>query len=87
MQAKFLKSCGTLLETPIEIRKVSSKLMDKPTQSEELDSLITSASIDTLRIKEPIDETSTPVKSRGEWVTRAGFVMGTPSRYHVCIWI
>lgn len=78
-EAKFLKACGTLLETPVEIRKVSSKWVGKSTHSEELNSLITSAFIDKLRLKEPLDETSTPVKSSGEWVTGAGFLVGTPN--------
>lgn len=57
--------------------------MGKSTNSEELNSLITSASIDKLRLKEPLDESSTPVKSSGEWVTGAGFLVGTPNRYDI----
>ncbi|KAH6776164.1 hypothetical protein C2S52_013725 [Perilla frutescens var. hirtella] len=78
-EAKLLKACGTLLETPIEIRKASDKWVDKSAHNEELNSLTTSASIKKLKLKESLVESSTPCKTCGEWVTGAGFLVGSPS--------
>lgn len=87
LQAKFLKACGTLAETPIEFRKVSAKCADVSTHREELskfNSWIPSSSIDKLNFEKQPDESSTPFKVSGEWVTGAGFLVGTPSRYVLC---
>ncbi|KAL8506901.1 hypothetical protein ACS0TY_017697 [Phlomoides rotata] len=81
-EAKFLKACGTLLETPVEFRKVSGKCADISTQREEsskFNSWIPSSSIDKLKFEKQPDESLTPFKVSGEWVTGAGFLVGTPS--------
>ncbi|XP_057796718.1 protein JASON-like [Salvia miltiorrhiza] len=78
-EAKFLKACGTLLETPVEIRKVSRKRLDTDAHKEELNPLMTCASIEKLKPKDPLDESLTPVKTCGKWVTGEGFLVGTPS--------
>ncbi|XP_057796791.1 protein JASON-like [Salvia miltiorrhiza] len=73
-EAKFLKACGTLLETPVEIHKVSRKRLDTDAHKEELNPLMTCASIEKLKLKDPLDESSTPVKTCGKWVTGEGFL-------------
>lgn len=80
MQVKLLKSCGTLLETPVEIRKASRNWADASAHIEEHDSVMICASIEKLKQKDPLDESSTPVKTCGKWVTGEGFLVGTPNR-------
>lgn len=84
MQAKFLKACGTLLETPVEFRKVSGNCAKISTQKEEsskFNSWIPNSSIEKLKFEKQPDESSTPFKVSGEWVTGAGFLVGTPTRF------
>lgn len=88
LQAKFLKACGTLLETPVEIRKVSGKWADTSAQkSSKVDSWIPSASIEILKLEKQLDESSTPVKIYEECVTVAASLVGTPSRYILFTWL
>lgn len=37
LQAKFLKACGTIVETPAEIRKASRKLLSSPHDDRDLE--------------------------------------------------
>ncbi|KAI3465561.1 hypothetical protein Pfo_022224 [Paulownia fortunei] len=81
-EAKFLKACGTLLETPVEIRKASGKWADKAAKKEELpnfNSWLSSASNEKLKLEKQPDESPTPVKNCEEWVTEEGSLMDTPS--------
>ncbi|KAJ4981130.1 hypothetical protein NE237_031967 [Protea cynaroides] len=62
-EAKFLKACGTLLETPAEIRKTSEKVKDAPTRDGEsepsgLHSWLPSSSVKKLHWEEQPDQAS-----------------------------
>ncbi|CAI9089958.1 OLC1v1024616C1 [Oldenlandia corymbosa var. corymbosa] len=66
-EAKFLKACGTITETPAEIRKVSQKWQDSSTpgaQNEypEFKSWLTDTSIDKLGFETTSGELLTPSK-------------------------
>ncbi|XP_042041641.1 protein JASON-like isoform X1 [Salvia splendens] len=78
-EAKFLKACGTLLETPVENRKVSRKWVDTDTHKEESSPLMTCVSTEQLKLMDPLDESLTSAKTCGKWVTGEGFLVGTPS--------
>ncbi|XP_002530206.3 protein JASON isoform X2 [Ricinus communis] len=71
-EAKFLKACGTLPETPSEIRKASEKLRVSPpagknSQSSDFHSWLPSTSIKKLQLDKEIDQPPTPVKLCEEW--------------------
>ncbi|KAK2971610.1 hypothetical protein RJ640_026737 [Escallonia rubra] len=73
LQAKFLKACGTLPETPFEIRKASAKLKDSTTDNVDSESVkfhswLPSTSIEKPNIDEQPDQPPTPMKLREEWV-------------------
>ncbi|KAG8387146.1 hypothetical protein BUALT_Bualt03G0222900 [Buddleja alternifolia] len=66
-EAKFLKACGTLPETPDEIRKASKKLVNISAQDREKKSLkfnswLPNASAETLKREKQSDESPTAVK-------------------------
>ncbi|KAK4386299.1 protein JASON [Sesamum angolense] len=63
-EAKFLKACGTLLETPVEIRKASRKFLSTQYKEEEslnFNSWLPSASIEKLKLEDQPDESPAPV--------------------------
>ncbi|XP_043698586.1 protein JASON isoform X2 [Telopea speciosissima] len=79
-EAKFLKACGTLLETPAEIRKALEKVKDSPTsdgdsQPSRLHSWLSSSSVKKLHWEEQPDQVSiSPGKLREE----LGGELGSP---------
>lgn len=82
LQAKFLKACGTLLQTPVEIRKASGRSADTLTQKERLPNFSSpGASIEKLKMEKQSEESPAPVKICEEWVTRSGSLMDSSSRY------
>ncbi|KAG8364514.1 hypothetical protein BUALT_Bualt18G0005100 [Buddleja alternifolia] len=83
-EAKFLKACGTLPQTPFEIRKASRKWADTSAQREEekswtFKSWIPNASLEKLKLDKQPDESPPPVKLCEEWVTWTGFSTDSPS--------
>ncbi|KAI3457682.1 hypothetical protein Pfo_014345 [Paulownia fortunei] len=83
-EAKFLKACGTLPETPAEIRKASEKLEDISAQngakkSSKFNSWLPNASMEKLKLGKQSDESATPVKICEEWVTGSGSLVDSPS--------
>ncbi|KAJ8753452.1 hypothetical protein K2173_019851 [Erythroxylum novogranatense] len=83
-EAKFLKACGTLPETPAEIRKAFSKLKASPppksSESSKFHSWLHNESTDT--IKQIVDQPSTPTKLGEEEDQARGSVPSelTPAR-------
>ncbi|KAL6522959.1 hypothetical protein OROHE_016465 [Orobanche hederae] len=82
-EAKFLKACGTLPETPLEFRKASGNRVDTSVESEEsldFNSWLPTASIENLKLqKQPDQSPPPPVKYSEECVTEAGCLVNTPS--------
>ncbi|KAK4437461.1 protein JASON [Sesamum alatum] len=83
-EAKFLKACGTLPETPIEIRKASEKWQDIPARigeekSSKFVSWLPNASMEKLKLEKQPDESPRPVKVHGEQLTGLGSLMDSPS--------
>lgn len=71
-EAKFLKACGTLTETPIEIRKACEKFngsptLDKDSEPSKFHSWLPSTSIKKLQLDNQTDQPLTPVKLCEEW--------------------
>lgn len=79
LQAKFLKACGTIVETPAEIRKATRKLLGSPHDNRDLEpsqyQSLPNASLET----HP-DLPRTPVKHLEEWGNESGSAERTPSR-------
>lgn len=79
LQAKFLKACGTIVETPTEIRKASRKLLDSPRDGRDMEppkyQSLPNASTET-----HLDFTHTPAKHLKEWGNESGSAERTPSR-------
>lgn len=73
MQAKFLKACGTLVETPAEIRKASQKLKEstpsyeKDNEYSKFHSWLPNTSITKLQLDRECDQPPTPIKLPEEW--------------------
>lgn len=66
-EAKFLKACGTIPETPAEIRKATDKFMFSPpnhgdSESSEFHSWLPHTSIRKLQLTKPTEVSPTPVK-------------------------
>ncbi|GMN54994.1 hypothetical protein TIFTF001_024109 [Ficus carica] len=83
-EAKFLKACGTLAETPIEIRKASSKLDGSPLHggesgSSKFHSWLPNASVEKLHLDNQIDQPPTPIKLSEERVMISASLEQTPS--------
>ncbi|KAK4429209.1 protein JASON [Sesamum alatum] len=81
-EAKFLKACGTLLETPVEIRKASGKWTDMSAQYKEEESLnfnswLPNASIEKLKLEKQPGESPMPVVVCEALGT--GSLVGSPS--------
>ncbi|KAJ6677113.1 ASPARTYL/GLUTAMYL-TRNA(ASN/GLN) AMIDOTRANSFERASE SUBUNIT, partial [Salix viminalis] len=67
MQAKFVKACGTLPETPIEIRKACEKFkgspeLDKYSETSKFHSWLPNTSIKKLQLDNQNEDSRTPVK-------------------------
>ncbi|CAI9772583.1 unnamed protein product [Fraxinus pennsylvanica] len=83
-EAKFLKACGTLPETPAEIRKASEKWKDASTKDAEatptkFNSWLSNASIEKLNLEKQPDEPPTPVKICEEQRMESSSLVETPS--------
>ncbi|KAJ9685987.1 hypothetical protein PVL29_015059 [Vitis rotundifolia] len=83
-EARFLKACGTLVETPAEIRKASRRLKSSPSQDGDLEhskfhSWLPNTSIKKLQLdKQPV-EPPTPIKQCEEWRKESSLLEQTPS--------
>ncbi|XP_062105709.1 protein JASON isoform X1 [Humulus lupulus] len=82
-EARFLKACGTLAETPIEIRKASSKwnsspLHDGDSETSKFHSWLPNTSIKKLQLENQIDQPSTPTKLSEERPHVSGSLEYTP---------
>ncbi|XP_022985308.1 protein JASON-like isoform X3 [Cucurbita maxima] len=77
-EAKFLKACGTIVETPAEIRKASRKLLGSPHDDRDLEPhnypSLPNASLET-----PPDPPRTPAKHLEEGRSEPGSAERTPS--------
>ncbi|KAM1113159.1 hypothetical protein ACFX13_046800 [Malus domestica] len=86
-EAKFLKACGTIAETPAEIRKVSSTLngsphRDRDSEPPKFNSQLPKTSIKNLQqeLDQP-DQPPTPMKFNEEWGKGSGPSEHTPSSF------
>ncbi|XP_009356597.2 protein JASON isoform X2 [Pyrus x bretschneideri] len=86
-EAKFLKACGTIAETPAEIRKVSSRLngsphRDRDSEPPKFNSQLPNTSIKNLQqeLDQP-DQPPTPMKFNEEWGKGSGPSEQTPSSF------
>ncbi|KAK9285033.1 hypothetical protein L1049_024216 [Liquidambar formosana] len=71
-EAKFLKACGTLPETPAEIRNASEKLKgsplhDRDSEPSKFHSWLPNTSINELHLDKQPDQPPTPIKLCEEW--------------------
>ncbi|CAL8138285.1 unnamed protein product [Prunus armeniaca] len=83
-EAKFLKACGTLVETPVEIRKASSKLNGSPhhdrgSEPPKFNSWLPNTSIKQLQQEDQPDQPLTPIKLGEEWGKGSRRSDNTPS--------
>lgn len=88
LQAKFLKACGTLVETPVEIRKASSKLNGSPhhdrgSEPPKFNSWLPNTSIKQLQQEDQPDQPLTPIKLGEEWGKGSRRSEHTPSRFYI----
>lgn len=88
LKAKFLKACGTLLETPAEIRKASEKLdcsppVGKDSEPSKFHSWLPNTSIKKLQLDKPIDQPPTPIRLGEEWERGLVSSEHTPSRLNL----
>uniref|UniRef100_A0A2N9FMK8 Uncharacterized protein n=1 Tax=Fagus sylvatica TaxID=28930 RepID=A0A2N9FMK8_FAGSY len=71
VQARFLKACGTLAETPAEIRKASklnfSPSYDRDPEPQKFHSWLPNTSIKKLQLDNQPDQPHTPIKLCEEW--------------------
>ncbi|XVE78532.1 hypothetical protein DITRI_Ditri13aG0152700 [Diplodiscus trichospermus] len=66
-EAKFLKACGTIPETPAEIRKASRKVKQSPpsggySETSKFHSWLPNTSVDKFQVDEKSDQPPTPVR-------------------------
>lgn len=83
-EAKFLVACGTLLETPAEIRKTSEQLKGLlphggDSEPPKFHSWLPNTSASKLLLDKQIDQPPTPIKTSEEWVKGSDFSENTPS--------
>ncbi|CAA0837063.1 Protein JASON [Striga hermonthica] len=81
-EAMFLKACGTLPETPPEIRKASGKWVDSSSNEEQslnFNSWLPTASIEKLKLENPLDEYPPLVKFSEECVVETSSLVDSPS--------
>ena len=67
LQAKFLRACGTLTETPTEIRKACDKFKGSPgldnySESSKFHSWLPNTSMEKLQLDNQNEDSRTPVK-------------------------
>ncbi|XP_059663354.1 protein JASON [Cornus florida] len=84
-EAKFLKACGTLLETPAEIRKASEKIEhssfhDGDFEPSQFHSWLPNKSIKKLILDKQPDQPSSPIKFCEVWAIGSISSENTPSR-------
>ena len=86
VQARFLKACGTLAETPTEIRKASklnfSPSYDRDPEPQKFHSWLPNTSIKKLQLDNQPDQPHTPIKLCEEWGKGSGLQEQTPSRLY-----
>ena len=85
LQAKFLKACGTLAGTPVEIRKASEKLKvsascDKDSEPSRFHSWLPSTSVEKLQLDVQLFNPTTPIKLCQELGDRTDSFERTPNR-------
>lgn len=85
MQAKFLKGCGTLPETPAEIREASKLVAaDSPfsgdSNSMKFHSWLPNTSMQKLNLEDQAEQPPI-IKLFDGWITGSGSSGHTPSRY------
>ncbi|XP_057956362.1 protein JASON isoform X3 [Malania oleifera] len=83
-EAKFLKACGTLLETPAEIRKAYKNSEGSPTPDRDSDpskfpSWLPDTCMKKLQLDQQSDNIHTPAKQSGERVMLSSSSEDTPS--------
>lgn len=82
-EARFLKACGTLAETPTEIRKASklnfSPSYDRDPEPQKFHSWLPNTSIKKLQLDNQPDQPHTPIKLCEEWGKGSGLQEQTPS--------
>lgn len=83
-EAKFLKACGTLPETPGELRKVAESKKDSTGQTGENEdgefrSWFPNTSIEKLNFKKQADQSPLAIKVCEEWMTGSDSLEQTPS--------
>lgn len=85
MQARFLKACGTLPETPAEIRKAPEKFTristyDADLQPTKFHSWLPDIPIEKLNLEKQPDLPPTPMKQSEAWVKGSGSSELSPER-------
>lgn len=80
MQAKFLKACGTLPETPAEIRKSEHSPPNQDSEHSKFHSWLPDASFQKLNLDMQLNQSPTPVNRYDGWVTGSDSLDCTPSR-------
>ncbi|KAL4622187.1 hypothetical protein ACB092_06G279800 [Castanea dentata] len=83
-EARFLKACGTLAETPAEIRKASAKSKFSPSydgdsEPPKFHSWLPNTSIKKLQLDNQPEQATTPIKLGEEWGKGSGLQEQTPS--------
>ncbi|KAM3746763.1 hypothetical protein ACB098_06G225500 [Castanea mollissima] len=83
-EARFLKACGTLAETPAEIRKASAKSKFSPSydgdsEPPKFHSWLPNTSIKKLQLDNQPEQATTPIKLSEEWGKGSGLQEQTPS--------
>ncbi|XP_027171250.1 protein JASON-like isoform X1 [Coffea eugenioides] len=83
-EAKFLKACGTLPETPVEIRQASEKWKDLSAQKGDHEhskfrSWLTNTSAEKLNLEMNSDQPLTPTKHCERWMKLSDSLDHTPS--------
>ncbi|KAK4578012.1 hypothetical protein RGQ29_028230 [Quercus rubra] len=83
-EARFLKACGTLAETPTEIRKASAKSKFSPSydgdsEPPKFHSWLPNTSIKKLQLDNQPEQATTPIKLSEEWGKGSGLQEQTPS--------
>ncbi|GFP92632.1 hypothetical protein PHJA_001407400 [Phtheirospermum japonicum] len=80
--AKFLKECGTLPETPVEIRKASANWVDTSAKTEEslnFNSWLPTASFEQLKLGKQPDQSPPHVEYCEESATETSCLLNSPS--------
>lgn len=87
LQAKFLKACGTLPETPGELRKIAESKKGSSDQTgenedREFRSWFPNTSFEKLNFKKQADQSSSANKICEEWMAGSDSLEQTPSRFY-----